>query len=103
MSYNTHNYHAHGGEEWVIGGKLTFLPGATVEGAEGLFDGAGSAITPMAYQADSEATTIAQLKESFNALLAGLRTAGFMAAAPTPESTPDPQNTDPETQEGEGS
>ena len=34
----TRNYHAHGGSEWVIGGKLTFLPGATVEGAEGLFD-----------------------------------------------------------------
>ena len=28
----TRNYHAHGGEEWVVGGKLTFLPGATVEG-----------------------------------------------------------------------
>ena len=24
----TRNYHAHGGSEWVIGGKLTFLPGA---------------------------------------------------------------------------
>jgi len=28
----TRNYHAHGGDEWVIGGKLTFLPDATVEG-----------------------------------------------------------------------
>ena len=35
---NSRNYHAHGGNEWVVGGKLTFLPGATVEGAEGLFD-----------------------------------------------------------------
>ena len=41
----TRNYHAHGGSEWVIGGKLTFLPGATVEGAEGLFD-LPSASTP---------------------------------------------------------
>ena len=38
MSNTARNYHAHGGNEWVVGGKLTFLPGATVEGAEGLFD-----------------------------------------------------------------
>ena len=44
----TRNYHAHGGSEWVIGGKLTFLPGATVEGAD------------------------------FNALLLALREAGLM-------------------------
>jgi len=31
-TYNTRNYAAHGGAEWVIGGKLTVLPGATVEG-----------------------------------------------------------------------
>ena len=38
MEHTARNFHAHGGAEWVIGGKLTFLPGATVEGAEGLFD-----------------------------------------------------------------
>ena len=36
MSYDTtrttRNYHAHGGNEWVVGGKLTVLEGATVEG-----------------------------------------------------------------------
>jgi len=36
MSYDTtrttRNYHAHGGNEFVIGGKLTILEGATVEG-----------------------------------------------------------------------
>ena len=31
-THNTRNYAAHGGGEWVIGGKLTVLPGATVEG-----------------------------------------------------------------------
>ena len=31
-TYNTRNYAAHGGGEWVIGGKLTVLEGATVEG-----------------------------------------------------------------------
>ena len=28
----TRNFHAHGGNEWVVGGKLTFLEGATVTG-----------------------------------------------------------------------
>ena len=37
----THNYFAHGGNELVIGGKLTFLPTATVEGGDNLFGGAG--------------------------------------------------------------
>jgi len=31
-TYNTRNYAAHGGAEWVIGGKLTVLEGATVTG-----------------------------------------------------------------------
>ena len=52
----TRNYHAHGGSEWVIGGKLTFLPGATVEGAEGLFDLPSAAQPRFPYIADSEAT-----------------------------------------------
>ena len=30
-------FFAHGGQELVIGGKLTFLPGAVVEGCESLF------------------------------------------------------------------
>ena len=112
----TKNYMAHGGNEFVIGGKLTFLPGAVVEGGEGLFDGSGASggtgytlpaatasalggikvgsglsvtvegvlsadgITPAAAQADSAATTIAGLKEDFNALLSALRTAGLLAA-----------------------
>ena len=29
--YQTRNYTAHGGKETVIGGKLTFLPGAEVD------------------------------------------------------------------------
>ena len=78
----TRNYHAHGGSEWVIGGKLTFLPGATVEGAEGLFDLPSAAQPVVPYIADSEATTIAALKDNFNALLAALRASGLMASAP---------------------
>jgi len=120
-THNTKNFMAHGGNELVIGGKLTILPGAVVEGLEG---GGGSGytlpaatastlggikvgnglsitaegvlsadgITPAAAQADSEATTIAMLKADFNALLAALRTAGLLAA-----TTTEPSGNDPET------
>lgn len=66
----THNYFAHGGNELVIGGKLTFLPTASVEGGD-LFGGVG--ITPAANVPASEATTIAALKDDFNALLSALK------------------------------
>ena len=75
---NSRNYHAHGGNEWVVGGKLTFLPGATVEGADGLFDLPSGEQIP--FIADSEATTVAALREDFNHLLAVLRQAGIMTA-----------------------
>lgn len=78
--YQTKNYTAHGGRETVIGGKLTFLPGAKVEGL-------GEALTmPQApFQADSTATTIAALREDFNMLLGNLRDAGLMASEAAPE------------------
>ena len=75
---NTKNFVAHGGGEWVIGGKLTFLPGATVEGADGLFDLPSGKQIP--FIPDSEATTVAALREDFNTLLAVLRQAGVMTA-----------------------
>ena len=37
LTRNTHNYFAQGGNELVIGGKLTFLPGAVIEGGDDLF------------------------------------------------------------------
>ena len=78
MTYTAHNYFAHGGGELVIGGKLTFLPGATVDGAEGLFDvPMNTAVLP--HIANSEATTIAALREDYNKLLDALRSAGLMA------------------------
>lgn len=79
------NYHAHGGSEWVVGGKLTFLPGATVEGLEGLFDKLPTAELldqKSLYVADSEAGTVAALREDFNHFLAVLREAGYLAAVP---------------------
>ena len=100
MSENTRNYHAHGGSEWVIGGKLTFLPGATVAGAEdiqyesrdktggvvgaeGLFDlprAVQCDLSTLPYIPDSDATSVAQLRDHFNQLLSAMRAAGIMAA-----------------------
>ena len=77
VTRNTHNYFAQGGNELVIGGKLTFLPGAIIEGGDDLF-GQSEPASQIAYIADSEATTIAALKDDFNALLATIRTAGLM-------------------------
>ena len=78
--HNTKNYFAHGGNELIIGGRLSFLPGATVEGAEGLFDLPASGGTAAVLPAlpDSTASTVAALREDYNHLLAALRTAGLM-------------------------
>ena len=73
MSYNTKNYTEQGGEKTIIGGTLEIKEGASVTGLP-------SSFTPAANQTDSTATTIALLKEDFNALLAKLKTAGLMAA-----------------------
>jgi hypothetical protein len=71
--YQTHNYTAHGGRETVIGGKLTFLPGAVVEGLAEAIE-----MEKLAHQPDSQAATVAALREDFNALLGKLRAAGYM-------------------------
>lgn len=85
MDNTARNFHAHGGSEWVIGGKLTFLPGAVVEGAEGLFDlpAAGEPLV-LPSLPDSEATTVAGLREDYNRLLAALREAGLMESPDAP-------------------
>ena len=93
-TYNSKNYFAHGGGELVIGGKLTFLDGAEVENYPGSTSGtAASGTAP--YVADSEATTVANLKNDFNALLVALRTAGVLSA--TAPAATEPETTDPET------
>ena len=81
LTRNTHNYFAQGGNELVIGGKLTFLPGATIEGVDDLFT-PSVPFDQIAYVPDSEATTIAALKDDYNALLAAIRNAGLMESAP---------------------
>jgi hypothetical protein len=69
--FSTANYQTDG--EWVIGGKLTILPEATVTGFS----------TPIAAnQADSIATDAAGLVTDFNVLLAKLKAAGLMEADP---------------------
>ena len=77
---NTHNYFANGGNELVIGGKLTFLPGAIIEGGDDLFT-PSLPFDQIAYVPDSEATTIAALKDDYNALLVAIRTAGLMVTS----------------------
>ncbi len=90
MSNMARNYHAHGGAEWVVGGKLTFLPGATVEGTEGLFDlPSGTHAAQIPYIPDSKATNAAGLRDDYNKLLAALRTAGIMAPAEAGEDEPE--------------
>ena len=68
MSYNTKNYTEQGGDVTHIGGKLIIDEGGSIEGL------------PVAEnQAESTASTVATLKEDFNALLAKMQEAGIMA------------------------
>lgn len=69
----TKNYNVAGGAKTVIGGTLEVKPGATVTGINGI-----AAVA--ANQAASTATTIADLKADFNALLVKLKAAGLMTA-----------------------
>ena len=68
---NVKNYAEPGGGKWVVGGTLE----VTAEG-QLLLD--GIPLVRAATQADSTATTIADLKTDFNALLAKLQAAGLM-------------------------
>ncbi len=89
-SQNTKNYFAHGGNELVIGGRLTFLPGASVEGANGLFDlPAGDGVAQLLALPDSEASTVAALRQDYNSLLAALRSVGLMAVTAEPSGDGD--------------
>lgn len=81
-SYITKNHFADGGNILVIGGTLRLLPGAEIEDEGHVLGAAAQDTSKLPYQADSEATTIAALREDFNTLLASLRSAGLMAEAP---------------------
>lgn len=73
--HNTLNYTEPGGEVTHIGGTLIFEEDAFVEGLPLPFDQAD-------YQDESSATTVAALKEDFNALLQKLQQAGLMEGPP---------------------
>ena len=68
---NVKNYAEQGGDKWVVGGTLE----VTAEG-QLLLD--GIPLVRAANQTGSTATTIADLKGDFNALLAKLQAAGLM-------------------------
>ena len=70
MGYNVKNYTAQGGEKTVIGGILEIKEGATVTGLP--------SIPKAQNQADSTATTVADLKSDFNGLLSKLKESGLM-------------------------
>ena len=69
--YNTKNYTEQGGEKTVIGGSLVIEEGGSVTGLP---------FSACENQAESEASTIAALKEDFNSLLSKLKDAGLMEA-----------------------
>ena len=75
---NVLNYTEQGGARTVIGGELV------IEGTLILETGAEVTGLPVAEnQADSTASSVAAMKEDFNALLAKLKAAGIMEADAT--------------------
>lgn len=76
MSYNTKNYTEPGGEKTVIGGTLEIAKGGKVIGLE-------SSFTQAENQDESTASTIAELKSDFNALILKLKQAGLMKQSST--------------------
>jgi len=82
LTHNCKNYATDGGDRLVIGGTLEVLDTAIVTGLQSGIastDQAGS-VYQATNQASSAATTIADLKSDFNALLLKMKDAGIMAA-----------------------
>lgn len=73
---NVKNYHEQGGKKWVVGGQLEITSGGKLTFKE-------TELKPALGQANSEASTIAALKEDFNALLGRLFAAGLMVVDKT--------------------
>ena len=76
------NYATDGGDRLVIGGTLEVLDTATVTGLQSGYatEQTAGSVYQATNQAESAATTIADLKSDFNALLLKLKNAGIMAA-----------------------
>jgi hypothetical protein len=82
VTRNCKNYTTDGGDKLVIGGTLEVLDTATVTGLQSGYasEQTAGSVYQATNQADSAATTIADLKSDFNALLMKLKNAGIMAA-----------------------
>jgi len=106
--YNVKNYTEQGGEKTVIGGTLEIKEGATITGLPATL----SPDVPLASietaglvkqaenQTDSDASTLADLVADFNALLAKLKNAGVMKTDEPIVETPEDENKDGESLEG---
>ena len=82
VTRNCKNFLADGGDRLVIGGTLEVLGTATVTGLQSgvATEQTAGSVYQATNQMESAATTIADLKSDFNALLLKLKTAGIMAA-----------------------
>lgn len=82
VTRNCKNYLTDGGDRMVIGGTLEVLDAATVTGLKSGYatEQTVGSVYQAANQASSNASTIADLKSDFNALLQKLKNAGIMAA-----------------------
>ena len=82
VTRNCKNYLTDGGDRLVIGGTLEVLDTATVTGLQSGYatEQTAGSVYQATNQAESAATTIADLTSDFNALLLKLKDAGIMAA-----------------------
>lgn len=82
VTRNCKNYLTDGGDRLVIGGTLEVLDTATVTGLQSGYatEQTAGSVYQATNQAESAATTIADLKSDLNALLLKLKNAGIMAA-----------------------
>ena len=82
VTRNCKNYLADGGDRLVIGGTLEVLDTATVTGLQSGYatEQTVGSVYQAPNQAESAATTIADLKSDFNALLVKMKNAGIMVA-----------------------
>ena len=81
VTRNCKNYFADGGDRLVIGGTLEVLDTATITGLQSGYasEQTAGSVYQATNQTESAATTIADLKSDFNALLLKLKNAGVMA------------------------
>ena len=82
VTRNCKNYLSDGGDRLVIGGTLEVLDTATVIGLQSGYasEQTAGSVYQTTNQMESAASTIADLKSDFNALLLKLKNAGIMAA-----------------------